>query len=67
MATRKKKPAPRKKRAYIQAARVMDAGIPCVHCGHKYDHKVRNTYPNGRRRRICGGCGKPFVTMREVD
>jgi hypothetical protein len=46
---------------------VTDAGIPCVHCFHRYDHKITNTYGNGNRRRLCGKCGKPFVTRREKE
>ena len=53
-----------KKRTYTQAPIATDPGVPCSHCGHKYDHRVLNTYPNGNRRRKCGKCGKPFVTMR---
>jgi hypothetical protein len=64
----------RPKRAYIQAPITVDPGVPCVHCGHRYGHLITNTYPNGNRRRICGGgtgevggCGKPFVTARNID
>jgi len=42
-----------------------DLGAPCVHCGHRYDHKITNTFPNGNRRRVCGKCGRPFIT-REI-
>lgn len=52
------------KRTYVQAATVIDRGIPCRHCGALYNHKITNTYPNGNRRRVCGSCGKPFVTVR---
>ena len=52
------------KRKYTQAPRVTDKGVECPHCRNRYDHKIKNTYPNGNRRRICGTCGKPFVTMR---
>jgi len=44
---------------------IKDKGIPCNHCGHKYDHKVTHTFPNGKHRRLCGACNKPFVTIRE--
>jgi len=43
---------------------VQDPGVRCVHCGHRFDHKVTHTYTNGRRRVHCGGCGKPFITAR---
>ena len=43
---------------------VTDAGIPCNHCGNRYDHSITNTYANGNRRRLCGKCKKPFVTVR---
>jgi DNA-directed RNA polymerase subunit RPC12/RpoP len=52
------------KRAYTQAPVAVDPGVPCSHCGHRYGHKVTNTYPNGNRRRLCAACGKPFVAMR---
>lgn len=52
---------------YIANKVVTDVGIPCNHCGHKYDHKITNTYGNGNRRRLCGKCGKPFVTRREKE
>jgi DNA-directed RNA polymerase subunit RPC12/RpoP len=55
------------RRTYITAPVVTDKGIPCIHCGHKYDHKITNTYGNGNRRRICGKCGKPFVTRRDKE
>lgn len=54
----------KKKRTYTQAPRVTDKGVECPHCGELYGHRITNTYPNGNRRRICGKCGKPFVTMR---
>ena len=41
---------------------VPDVGIACPHCKTRHGHKVTNTYPNGRRRRLCGGCGRPFVS-----
>ena len=53
------------KRQYIQAAVAVDPGVPCSHCGHRYGHKVTNTYPNGNRRRVCGACGKPFVAVKK--
>ena len=52
------------KRTYTQAPVAVDPGVPCSHCGHRYGHRVTNTYPNGNRRRTCGKCGKPFVAMR---
>lgn len=55
------------KRSYTIAPAVVDKGVPCIHCGHKYDHKITNTYANGNRRRMCGNCGKPFVTRREKE
>ena len=57
----------KKKRAYVQAPIVTDPGVPCSHCGHRFDHRVTNTYANGNRRRMCGGCGKPFVTIRAKE
>ena len=56
-----------KTRPYIQAPRAIDPGVPCSHCGMRYGHKILNTYPNGNRRRMCSGCGKPFVTMRLLE
>jgi hypothetical protein len=55
------------KRQYTQAPVAVDPGVPCSHCGHRYGHKVTNTYPNGNRRRMCGACGKPFVAVRIKD
>jgi len=46
---------------------VEDPGIRCPKCGSRYGHRVTNTYPNGNRRRVCGSCGKPFVTVRAHD
>lgn len=46
---------------------VLDPGIPCPHCGERYNHKVSHTYENGNRRRICGKCGGPFITLRSRD
>ena len=43
---------------------VVDPGIRCVHCSEAYGHTVTNTYPNGRRRMLCGSCGRPFVAQR---
>lgn len=57
----------KQKRQYTQAARVVDHGVPCIHCKHRYDHKVTNTYANGNRRRICGKCGRPFVSVRSKE
>ena len=61
----------RKKRQYTQAPITTDPGVPCVHCGHRYDHEVLKPYPNGNARMRCGGlakstggCGKPFVVRR---
>jgi len=65
----------RKKRQYTQNPVVIDKGIPCPHCGYKYEHeKIRpmEGYPNGSRRMRCGGvsktgkgCGKPFISRTE--
>ena len=44
---------------------VVDVGVPCPHCKSAHGHRITNTYPNGRRRRICGNCTKPFVSMIE--
>jgi len=52
------------KRQYTQAPVAVDPGIPCSHCGRRYGHHITNTYPNGNRRRVCGACGKPFVSVR---
>lgn len=57
----------KKKRDYTIAPTAVDNGISCSHCGHRYDHKITNTYANGNRRRMCGGCGKPFVTVRKAE
>jgi hypothetical protein len=55
------------RRTYITAPRVIDNGIKCAHCGHCFDHKITYTYPNGNRRRTCGKCGKPFMTIRAKE
>jgi transcription elongation factor Elf1 len=55
------------KRQYISVPTVLDTGIPCRHCGARFGHKVTNTYANGNRRRICGKCGLPFVTVRASE
>jgi hypothetical protein len=52
------------KRQYIQAPRVVDWGVACPHCGHRYDHGVTNTWPNGNRRVLCGSCKYPFTVFR---
>lgn len=54
-------------RSYTQAPAAVDVGIPCVHCGTRWGHRIVNTYPNGNRRRICGKCSKPFVTIRAKE
>lgn len=64
--TRKKETKPR-----VQNKIVVDKGNPCPKCGNPYDHRVQNTYPNGRRRVLCGakngsGCGMPFILRREL-
>lgn len=48
-----------------------DRGPACIHCGHEFDHKKTNTYPNGNRRVLCGalkdsGCGRPFIIRRNL-
>ncbi len=53
-----------KKRQYTTNIVVIDEGIKCNHCGNRYGHIVKNTYPNGKKRRVCGGCGLPFVSVR---
>lgn len=66
MAKRAKADKERKvKRQYTQAPRVIDEGVPCPHCGVRYDHKVTNTYKHGKKRRLCGNCNKPFITCRK--
>jgi hypothetical protein len=45
---------------------VQDTGVRCVHCGHRFDHRVTHTYPNDRRRVLCGGCRRPFITARTM-
>ena len=57
----------KQKRSYVNAPRVIDVGIPCPHCSGMYDHIITNVYPNGNRRRICGSCEKPFVTMQRRE
>ena len=52
------------KRVYTENKTVLDRGTPCPRCGERYQHSITNTYPNGNRRRICGKCNNPFVTMR---
>lgn len=52
---------PEKKRESLHS--VTDYGIHCPHCGAVSDrHRITTTYPNGRRRRICIECGRPFVS-----
>ena len=51
------------KRPYTQAPVAVDAGVPCSHCGHRYGHKITNTYPNGNRRHTCPKCGTPFISL----
>jgi len=70
---KKKRGRPRKKetKPRVQNVIVIDKGNPCPKCGNAYGHRVQNTYPNGRRRVICGekercGCGHPFLLEREV-
>lgn len=53
------------KRNYVTNQVVKERGTPCVHCGHEFDHKKTNTYPNGNRRVLCGKCGKPFIVRRD--
>lgn len=67
MAKRTKAKAAAERRQYIQAPVAVDRGIPCSHCGNRYDNRVTNTYPNGNRRRICGKCGLPFVSVRMAE
>ena len=55
----KSKPKP-----YTPNKTTVDAGIPCPHCGARFGHHVKNTYPNGNRRRICGLCAMPFVSIQ---
>ena len=55
------------KRQYISVPTVLDTGIPCRHCGARFGHHVTNTYANGNRRRVCGKCGLPFVTVRASE
>lgn len=55
----------KEKRQYTENKVVIDTGIPCPHCGHRYGHeKIRpmEGYPNGSRRRKCGGCKKNFIS-----
>lgn len=56
--------ATEQKRPYVQAPVVTDVGLPCPHCGTRYDHRTANTYSNGMRRMICGTCHKPFPARR---
>jgi hypothetical protein len=60
---------PKPRKAPEPLITVRDTGTPCTHCGHRYDHRVTNTYPNHNRRVICGGksgegCGRPFIMFR---
>ena len=52
------------KQLSVIVPRVVDNGVACPRCGACFGHKTTNTYPNGNRRKICGGCGRPFVVMR---
>ncbi len=61
----KKKTAKKKTREPLKTT--PDYGTPCTHCGERYGHKVTHTYDNGNRRRICGNCGKPFISVRLVE
>jgi DNA-directed RNA polymerase subunit RPC12/RpoP len=62
--SKSKTEAYKEKRQYIQAPVAIDNGVPCSHCGHRFGHRVTNTYANGNRRRVCASCGKPFVSIR---
>lgn len=59
-------PAPKRKHPEPNIV-VVDPGVRCPHCHALYEHKVTHVYPNGNRRRICNGCGRPFVSMRVSD
>jgi hypothetical protein len=52
------------KRQYIQAPVVNDVGLPCPHCGERYNHRVTVIHPNGVRRMMCQKCNKPFPAKR---
>lgn len=60
----KAKPAT-KPRTCTNNIRVMERGTPCPHCGHLFDHRTTNSYPNKNRRVICGGCERPFIIFRK--
>lgn len=48
---------------YSRLPSVADPGIRCPHCGLVADdHRITNTWPNGNRRRLCAGCGRPFMS-----
>lgn len=46
---------------------VMNPGVKCPHCGERHNHRITNTYPNGRRRRMCSNCGRPFIDMEATS
>ena len=59
-----------KKHKKHEANLIVKEGVTrCPHCGNTEKHRVTNTYPNGRRRRICGNpvCGKPFIAFQPTD
>jgi glycosyltransferase involved in cell wall biosynthesis len=56
-----------RRRRYIIAPVVTDEGVPCPHCGYRYNHRVTHTWPNGHRRVECGGCTYPFTMRRKED
>lgn len=54
----------KEKKEYQQNVVVKDLGRPCPKCGYAYDHKITNTYPNGKRRIVCSKCKMPWILWR---
>lgn len=57
--------APAPKRPYVRSGVVVDHGVPCFHCRHRFDHKKSHKYANGVQRYICAKCKRPFVVKKE--
>jgi hypothetical protein len=56
-----------KRREYHQYPRVVDVGVPCPHCKARFGHRITHTLGNGKRRRICRKCGKPFIAVETCE
>jgi len=64
----KKKTTTKRKRKKPEANKTaLDRGIPCPYCKAAHGHRITHTYANGNRRRICGECKRPFITIRAKE